>query len=160
MESPRSRPAQAVPDEIREADRANGEPTALDDRAVSAAPDDLIEADAGPDQGRSSAPSDNTTLSAVVAGFEGEGYGAHFVARPGGVLLCDACSAESAAGTYSVATVRRLEGASDPDDMVSVVAAACPACGADGLAVLGYGPTASDSDNDVSSALTMPAAEL
>lgn len=140
---------------MAEADRANGEPAAL------APDDDLIEADAaGPDRQRAGAPSDNTTLSAVVAGFADEGYPTHFVPRPGGRLQCANCDAESEAAAYTVATVRRLEGASDPDDMVSVVAAACPSCGARGVAVLGYGPTASDTDNDVSMALTVPSNDL
>ena len=39
-----------------------------------------------------------------------------------------------------------MEGASDPDDMTLVVAARCPHCGAGGVVVLGYGPTASEAD--------------
>ena len=46
-----------------------------------------------------------------------------------------------------------MEGASDPADMITVVATSCPVCGADGTMVLGYGPAASDLDAAVSRAL-------
>ena len=41
---------------------------------------------------------------------------------------------------------RRLEGASDPDDMISVVAVTCPRCGTGGTLVLKYGPTAPENE--------------
>ncbi len=98
-------------------------------------------------------PSDNTTLSSVLVGLEREGYAGQFVASEDGSLRCGACGVESPAGTYAVETIRRLEGASEPDEMMSVVAAACPNCGAQGTAVLGYGPAASPEDAAVSLAL-------
>ena len=45
--------------------------------------------------------------------------------------------------------LRRLEGASDPDDMLAVVGLACPHCSAQGTAVLGYGPEAAAVDAEV-----------
>jgi hypothetical protein len=50
-------------------------------------------------------------------------------------------------------SLRRMEGASDPADMMAVVALECGVCGASGTMVLGYGPTASDVDSDVLRAL-------
>jgi hypothetical protein len=50
-------------------------------------------------------------------------------------------------------SLRRLEGASDPDDMLAVVALECGVCGVSGTMVLGYGPAASDIDGDVLRAL-------
>jgi hypothetical protein len=98
-------------------------------------------------------PSDNTTLSSVLVGLEREGFEAQFVAADGGSLRCTACGVESPAGAYAVETIRRLEGASEPDEMMSVVAALCPNCGSRGTAVLGYGPGASPEDAAVSIAL-------
>lgn len=98
-------------------------------------------------------PSDNTTLSSVLVGLEREGFEAQFVAADAGSLRCATCGVESPAGTYAVETIRRLEGASEPDEMVSVVAAVCPNCGSRGTAVLGYGPGASPEDASVSLAL-------
>ena len=46
-------------------------------------------------------------------------------------------------------SLRRLEGASDPDDMMAVVALECGVCGAAGTMVLGYGPSATAADSDV-----------
>lgn len=112
----------------------------------------LITSDA--DGGRAPfVPSDNTTLSSVLAGFEQEGFCAQFVAVDMGAMRCGACGTESAAGTYAVETIRRLEGASEPDEMMSVVAGVCPRCGARGTAVLGYGPGSSPEDAAVSLAL-------
>lgn len=101
-------------------------------------------------------PSDNTTLTSVLAGLDAEGYTGHFTAERGARLRCDRCGAISDATTFVVEAIRRLEGASDPDEMMSVVIARCPACGESGTAVLGYGPAASEEDADVSTALTAP----
>lgn len=95
---------------------------------------------------RSGTPSDNTTLVAVINDLEAEGYTASFGARDGGRLHCSSCGQESQSGEFVVMTVRRLEGASDPDDQVLLIAATCPACGARGTAVFGYGPESSQVD--------------
>jgi hypothetical protein len=50
-------------------------------------------------------------------------------------------------------SLRRLEGASDPADMLAVVALECGVCNASGTMVLGYGPAAADADSDVLRAL-------
>jgi hypothetical protein len=63
------------------------------------------------------------------------------------------CDSESPAGRFEVVAERRLEGASDPDDMVMVVGLRCPVCHIAGTVVLGYGPDASESDADVVAAL-------
>lgn len=46
-------------------------------------------------------------------------------------------------------SMRRLEGASDPDDMMAVAAVTCPVCRIDGVLVLSYGPAASAEHADV-----------
>lgn len=103
-------------------------------------------------------PSDNTTLTSVLAGLAGDGYVAQFAAAPAGALVCGACGNSRPAAEFDVADIRRLEGASDPDEMVSVVLARCPACRSQGTAVLGFGPNGSGVDADVAVALPRPGA--
>jgi hypothetical protein len=98
---------------------------------------------------RTAAPSDNTTLTAVLDELTEAGFAGSFVPRAGGALLCTTCRETFQATELEPEQVRRLEGASDPDDEVVVIAAACPRCGAHGSMTLGYGPTASDDDAGV-----------
>jgi hypothetical protein len=99
------------------------------------------------------APSDNTTVQAVLEGFADEGFTVELWSKPGGHILCGACRATSPATAFDVGMERRLEGASDPADMQLVVGATCPACGAHGVLSLHYGPTAGGDDADVLVAL-------
>jgi hypothetical protein len=101
--------------------------------------------------GRSSG---DEALTNVLAHLAAEGYGTDFVPadRPG-TLRCPQYESVSAIGDFRIERERRLEGASDPDDMVLVVAAACPVCGARGTVALGYGPEASPEDADLVSGL-------
>ena len=112
---------------------------------------DPIEADADIGNGREPfAPSDNTTLASILAGLEAEGFAANLTPAPGGHLRCGRCGEVSDAAAFDVASIRRMEGASEPDEMLSVVAAICPRCAAWGVVVLGYGPMASEDDAAVS----------
>ena len=99
------------------------------------------------------APSDNTTLEAVLASFAQEGYTVELWARAGGSIMCGACSTTSPATDFEIGSERRMEGASDPADMQLVVGATCPACGERGVLSLHYGPTASEEDADILVAL-------
>ena len=94
-------------------------------------------------------PTDETTLTEVIASYRDGGFTADFGAEPDGQISCDTCETLSLASSVAVASLRRMEGASDPDDMVAVVALTCPACGAQGTMVLGYGPSSSPEDSDV-----------
>jgi len=94
-------------------------------------------------------PSDQTTLTDVLAGYEQGGFTSSFVATDESHLECIECGTVSEPESVSMSSLRRLEGASDPDDMVAVVALTCPACGAKGTLVLGYGPMATPQDSDV-----------
>jgi hypothetical protein len=49
--------------------------------------------------------------------------------------------------------ILRIEGASDPDDEVAVVAMTCPSCGCKGTLVLKYGSEATPEESDVLRAL-------
>ncbi|MGI9033815.1 MAG: hypothetical protein ACR2HY_09110 [Acidimicrobiales bacterium] len=69
--------------------------------------------------------------------------------RPGGRLRCFTCRVVSNAARVNVDVLRRVEGASDPDDMLAVAAVTCPNCRTRATVVLSYGPEASEDDTDV-----------
>jgi hypothetical protein len=99
------------------------------------------------------APSDNTTLTAVLADYESAGYGGQFEVMSETAISCLTCGEDSEPAEFAMAGLRRLEGASDPDDMLSVIAIACPRCEARGTLVVGFGPNASAEDAVVSKQL-------
>lgn len=126
---------------------AEGEPNEVEDRPGDRPIDPRDGQVAG-------VPSDNTTLVSVLAKYRQAGYTADF--RPVGVegeVRCNACGTTSAARSFTDLAERRLEGASDPDDMMLVVASSCPSCGAQGVMTLSYGPGAGESDAAVVSRL-------
>jgi hypothetical protein len=98
------------------------------------------------------------TLLDVLGRFTVDGFVGSFTPVDGGEehgrLRCETCRAEFAANEPVVAELRRLEGASDPDDMLAVVALECPRCATRGSLVLNYGPTATP--EDASALLDLP----
>ncbi len=94
-------------------------------------------------------PTDPSTLSELLASFEAESYKTQMAARTDGLVLCTSCHQEIDAEEMQVDGLERTEGASDPADMLAVVALVCPVCQAHGTLVLGYGPDASQEDSDV-----------
>jgi len=99
------------------------------------------------------APHDGTTLTEVLSGYAEAGFNGTFTASEQASIECNSCGKITPASAFQMASLRRLEGASDPDDMISVVAISCPSCGRDGVLVLGYGPNATAEDSDISKAL-------
>ena len=55
--------------------------------------------------------------------------------------------------TSDIGAMHRVEGASDPSDMQLVVGMTCPVCLTSGVVVLGYGPAASELDQQFLAAL-------
>ena len=98
-------------------------------------------------------PSDDTTLTDVLEGYAQGGFTSSFVVTDDSELECIECGTVSTPAEVSMSSLRRLEGASDPADMVAVVAVTCPACNSQGTEVLGYGPMATPQDSDVLKAL-------
>lgn len=98
-------------------------------------------------------PSDNTTLVDVLSTWSDAGFDGQFIGLDGGRVECTACGSVSDAAQLEVVEWRRLEGASDPDDMLKAVAAYCPACRTGGSLVLGYGVNASEDDAEISQVL-------
>lgn len=106
-----------------------------------------------PDVGSAEAPSDKTTLLAVLEDLRRRGFDRDFSTSAGAQIRCESCGTETDATEFVIERLRRMEGASDPDDMLAVVATACPVCKVQGTLILGYGPMASAQDIDVSSAM-------
>lgn len=84
-----------------------------------------------------------TTLAELLHRAEREGVDGEFE-RVGdeGRLRCSHCGQVVAASGVDRIWSRRLEGASDPDDMLHVSALRCPECGGAGVFVAHFGPAA------------------
>src|SRR5688500_4933922 len=106
-------------------------------------------ADASKDEAQTRPHDGGTTLTEVLAGYADGGFTGSFTAVEGGNVECHQCNSRSNGSRVKMSSLRRMEGASDPDDMVAVVAIECPSCAAKGTLVLGFGPTASEEDSDV-----------
>lgn len=100
------------------------------------------------------APGDNTTLTEVLAQYAEQGYAGNITVTEDGMVRCPSCRTEAEPGDVAFDSLRRLEGASDPDDMLAVLAVTCTGCGEKGVAVVHYGPTATREEADVLAAMT------
>lgn len=89
------------------------------------------------------------TITEVLEGYAQGGFDSSFVVTDDARLECVECATVSAGASVAMSSLRRLEGASDPADMVAIVAVTCPACAAKGTVILGFGPTATVQDADV-----------
>jgi hypothetical protein len=87
------------------------------------------------------------TLADVLARDERDGYTGQFRAVEAGQVQCLTCRQVFSALTVQIERLDRLEGASDPADMIAVVALRCPRCDTRGTAVLNYGPEADQNDD-------------
>ena len=96
-----------------------------------------------------SAPKYGATLTEIIATLEAAGFTGQMAAREAGMLACLTCRQLNPASDFKLGAMRRTEGASDPDDMLAVVGLTCPNCGAQGTAVLGYGPESDHDDAEV-----------
>ena len=92
---------------------------------------------------------EDETILDVLGELESLGFTGQFKPCGGGQVECLTCHRLSPADDTVFRHLRRLEGASDPDDMLAVVGLACPHCSAQGTAVLGYGPEATAIDTEV-----------
>ena len=83
------------------------------------------------------------TIADALREFEQRGYVGQFVIREGGAVECEACHTQHRPKDVAVEAMRRVEGVSDPADMVFIGALRCPHCGRSGTATMKYGPEAS-----------------
>lgn len=72
----------------------------------------------------------------------------------GTVLRCSRCGKSHAPRDAQIVDMIRFEGTSDPDDEAIVFALVCLHCGARGVLITAYGPTASIEEATVITALT------
>lgn len=96
---------------------------------------------------------DEVTLTSILHLYSEGGFDGIFGVTAEGLVDCSGCDTDSSPAAVEMHSIRRLEGASDPDDMVAVAAITCPACGAHGTLTLQYGPMATAQDSDVLRAL-------
>jgi hypothetical protein len=89
---------------------------------------------------------DASTILDVVNAFEAQGFTGQFAAREDGEVECIACHHRIDLAITNVDGFRRLEGASDPDDMLAAIALTCPRCRARGTLIVAYGPMSSPED--------------
>jgi hypothetical protein len=93
------------------------------------------------------------TIADVIRALEADGYAGQFRAVEGGNVECFTCREISPAATVAVAKMERLEGPTDPADMLAVAAISCPQCSARGTLLLGYGPDSTLEDAEALEAL-------
>ena len=96
----------------------------------------------------------DVSLTSVLPELDGAGFAGQFTPLEGGSVRCLSCREEFAADRIEADQVRRLEGVSDPADMVIVVPLTCPHCETKGVLVAHYGAEASPEEGDVVVALT------
>jgi ferredoxin len=89
------------------------------------------------------------SLVGILAAFHDEGFTYDFRTLPGGIVECGECHAPHPADALELHHLERLEGDSDPAEMLAVCAVACPNCGMRGTLVLMFGPEATREDDDV-----------
>jgi len=94
-------------------------------------------------------PSDNTTVTAILDDLCAQGWTGQFSTQPDAVVRCYSCRTDSEAAAVCVDSIRRTEGASNPEDMLALVTVTCPSCQAKGVLTLNYGPEGSNDDSDV-----------
>jgi DNA-directed RNA polymerase subunit N (RpoN/RPB10) len=92
---------------------------------------------------------DDTPLDEIVDDCSRQGADGQFQAELGGSIRCLTCGRTSPARQHSANDVTRLEGPTDPSDMLIVIPVECPHCGAKGPMVLSYGPEATAEGADV-----------
>ena len=95
------------------------------------------------------APTDEATLTMVMASYESVGFDGQFAATDEGRVHCYSCGDDADPARVELHSLRRLEGASDPADMLAVAAISCPSCRAKGVLVLNYGPATTRGESDV-----------
>jgi len=99
------------------------------------------------------AAQDAQTITEAIRALEADGYTGQFRAVEGAAVQCLTCREPSPAASIAVEKLARLEGPTDPSDMVAVAALTCPRCSARGTLLLGYGPEATLEDAEALQAL-------
>jgi hypothetical protein len=94
-------------------------------------------------------PTGATTLLEAIGRLRDMGYGGDLFITEEGMVRCGSCHHDTAPEALDLRHLVRLEGASDPSDEAAVLALVCRECGAQGTAIVRYGPEASPQDAEV-----------
>ena len=86
------------------------------------------------------------SIADALREFEARGYVGQFAIVEGGEVKCNACGHAHQPADVSLDAMRRVEGVSDPADMLFIGALQCPHCGARGTAIVNYGTLAQPDD--------------
>lgn len=89
------------------------------------------------------------TITDALAEFEMRGYVGQFSVAKDGHLECTGCGGHCAPKDVALEAMRRVEGASDPADMVFIGALRCESCGHAGTTVLTYGTNAPPAEAEI-----------
>jgi hypothetical protein len=92
-------------------------------------------------------PADSPLLE-VLTELEGAGYLSQFQVAEDGVR-CLTCRSVFSTAAIDADRMVRLEGASDPADMLAVLPVQCPVCAAMGTLVCNYGPESTVEDAEL-----------
>jgi hypothetical protein len=98
-------------------------------------------------------PGDRTTLTSVLADLADAGWTGNVTVTEEARIRCPGCRDELDPADLTVDSLRRMEGTSDPDDMLAVIAVTCGGCHEKGALVVHYGPTSSPEEAEVLLAL-------
>lgn len=101
-------------------------------------------------------PPSPASLIDVIEAAKQNGFVADFTPTSDGRLTCGACEATSEPDRVPREWMHRLEGTSDPDELLTISALECPVCASKGLLVLPYGPAADAEEADISRRLQVP----
>jgi hypothetical protein len=93
--------------------------------------------------------SSERSLIGILDAFVDDGYRTEFRARDDGTVECGECRLALPPEHVHLQRLERLEGASDPDEMLAVCAVECPECRARGTLVLTYGPETTYEDGRI-----------
>jgi hypothetical protein len=89
------------------------------------------------------------SLLGILATFRDDGFTDDFATRGGGMVECGRCHVPHRADALELHRLERLEGDSDPSEMLAVCAVVCPSCGIRGTLVLTFGPESTREDDEV-----------
>ena len=96
---------------------------------------------------------EDTALASVQSVLADEGFDGQFIAAAEARVLCTGCRSLLAAAWLRADELTRLEGASDPDDMLVVIPLICPVCWQRGTLTMNFGPQVQIEDAAVFSAM-------
>lgn len=101
------------------------------------------------DKPDASAPPAGKSMGEVEAELSAGGFDGQFQALTEGRLRCLTCRSVFSVEGHRAQDTRRVEGASDPDDMAIIIPLVCPVCATPGTLTAHYGPGASEEEASV-----------